>query len=42
MLNGEIIQLDNEQGMQWVREMLESPVDCAEALCALGKIMVGF
>lgn len=37
MLAGGIIQLDDEQRMQWVREMLEgqSPIDCAEALCPL-------
>lgn len=36
MLNGGIIQLDNEQVLQWLREMLEGQsIDCAEALCAL-------
>lgn len=32
MLNGHIIPLDNEQGMQWVREILEgqSSIDCVE------------
>lgn len=36
MLNGGIIQLDNEQALRWLREMLEGQsIVRAEALCAL-------